>query len=349
MCSNVYLDRGVKGLALFWDLHTSQKLGTVGPSSKPMTAAGFLPDGKRALLMTAEERNRARLDVWDVPKNKCSRSIEVPGLSLSSPPSAIVRPDGRQVVLGSFGGQVRLLDRVSGTVVRTYKVHDHRARVQVLDLSPDGSKVLSTDFVSPGTPVGNDPRIKMQTKLWSLATGEVIHTFGKADGLEWAGAHRVIPCSHPGLLFSRDGKLLLSNLDKWPKRYLQRIDVMLPFEGHVFLWDASSGKVVAEITAGDSLAHPLGLSADGKRIWLRSGNRLRLWDRDTAKVVWSMQLAAGELPFLSPDRKLLLTAPRTATGTPDRYPDLVFKLWDAQTGKLVRTLRGPEFRPFPKR
>jgi hypothetical protein len=80
-----------------------------------------------------------------------------------------------------------------------------------------------------------------------------------------------------------------------------------------------------------------------------SAYRVRLWDRAAGKEVWSMPVGWRELVVLSPDRKILLTAPSSFIGSIDKSPDVVLKLWDAETGKLVRTLRAPAAGPHPSR
>jgi hypothetical protein len=56
-----------------------------------------------------------------------------------------------------------------------------------------------------------------------------------------------------------------------------------------------------------------------------------------------------DLAVFSPDRKFLLVPGHVTGGSPLKNPDVVLHLLDANTGRAIRTLRGPVTGPSPAR
>jgi WD40 repeat protein len=252
--------------------------------------------------------------------------------------------------LGCHTGEVKLLDLDSGKLVRSFKMH--QAWVGLVLFSPDGTKVLSADsnvFNSPAARQRANKR-EMGLKLWRLDTGKVLHAFLQSDGWRSTSTRR-----RGSEVFSQDGKLMLLTLGK------RKVAEQVGPPGrpsmqsrHVVIWELSSGKIVDEVPIGSRDVYGLGLSPDASKVWLMGNDgTLHLWDRARRKDGWSVKIVEGReklgLALFSPDRKLLLTAP-LAYYAPFGHPvEIVLKLWDTESGKLVRTLRGPALGPFPSR
>jgi WD40 repeat protein len=322
-----------------WDVDSGKKVRDFATGG---AIIGFLPGGKRGVA-----RDAYGLQIWDVKEGKKIRYIEKP--KGSDIHSSTLSPDGKTVLLGCMSGEVMLLDLASGKASRTFKMH--QSWVSVVTFSPDGTKVLSADsdvLSSPADRERANPK-EVGLKLWRIDTGEVIHCFRHADGWLWAVSNMG---PHGREAFSQNGKLVLSNLTNSKEGKLFRLGhTNYPYL-HVFVWEASSGKVLEEVPIGDGGAYGIGLSPDGKKVWLLGlDGTLHLWDRGCRKEAWAIKvIEPGESPglaVLSPDRKLLLTAPAVYRGTSRKDPDIVLKVWDSATGKLVRALRGPVTGPYP--
>jgi WD40 repeat protein len=310
---------------------------------------GFLPDGRTVL-----EKGQHQFSLRDVKTWKLLRKISTPNdLDIYS---CSLSPDRKSVLLGCHTGEVKFLDLASGKLVRSFKMH--QSWVGLVLFSPDGTKVLSADsnvFNSPAARQRANKR-EMGLKLWRFDTGEVLHCLPHIDG--WSSS---------GVCFSANGKLVLvnrTNSKEWEagKRF-QLGGTRHPYI-HVGLWETSSGKIIEEVPIGNGGLRGIGLSPDGKKVWLLGHDGvLHLYDRDRRKEQWAVKVfwrdprppGVKESPIfhglavLSPDGKRLVTAPASYLGTAHKAPDIVLKLWDTATGQLVRTLRGPEIGPFPKR
>jgi WD40 repeat protein len=235
--------------------------------------------------------------------------------------------DGRRVLTGSSDTTARLYDVQTGEQLAVFR--GHRRGVYAVDFSPDGTQVVTS---------GDDGT----TRLWQVAAP-------KEQALVLRGHEGEIN----SLQFSPDGKrLLTAGKDETPR-----------------LWDVARGREVLRIGQGRHLGkvRSAGFSADGRRIVTASTNTHVSVDgkvvNPSAVHVWGAEKGDDLLALkehlngalharFSPDGKRLLTlsdgniavhhkgrfvkSKQETSG--NRYPGLL-RLWDAQTGKLLLSLK----------
>jgi WD40 repeat protein len=111
----------------------------------------------------------------------------------------------------------------------------------------------------------------------------------------------------------------------------------------VKVWDAQTGKELLSLKEGGTRVV---FSPDGKR--LASGaqhSTVKVWDAQTGQELLSLKVRNGdELPgfsvAFSPDGKRLATASTTWVHTKKAWVDGEVKVWDAQTGQELFSLKG---------
>lgn len=217
--------------------------------------------------------------------------------------SAVFSSDGSKVLTGATDKTANLWDTVSGQELLTFSGHEGLLFSAVF--SPDGSKVLtaSTD---------------MTAKLWNALTGSELLTFFGHQGVVFSAE------------FSPDGsKVLTASSDKTAK-----------------LWDAVSGTELHTFSRHSDMVNSAVFSPDGRRILTASSdNSAKLWDAVTGRVIrtfsphnWVQRLLRFSVgrgdkinsAAFSPDGSKVLTASN----------DGKVKLWDAESGKEIRTFLG---------
>ena len=245
-------------------------------------------------------------------------------------------PDGRFVASVGTESAVKLWDLQSGLELRT--LQEHGAAVQAIAFSPD-QRLLAT--------AGNDRVIR----LWDIATGRMLRSLPGRDGVVTS------------LEFSRDGRELVSGATDdtiviWDPASGTAMQVIAVGEDHgehdtpggmlvalspdgrtlasggktTRLWDVATGKqlrVLRARSAPDTLPDmAVAFSPDGRTL-ATSGRTMRLVNVDTGRTIWDSGPAYDgpvESLAFSADGKSLIGG------------EGEIMIWDAATGKLVRTL-----------
>lgn len=173
-------------------------------------------------------------------------------------------------------------------------------------LAPDGKSALS------GGTSGS-------LHLWDLPTGTEIRKL--------PGTGRAVV----SVDISRDGRLALSG----------------DADGVIRVWDLHTGRELRKLAGHSRSVTSVRFSADGRFI-LSGGadDTAKLWNLDTGEQVCiyadTFRFSWISAAAISPDGRLVVTGGGGgAFGTSwTAFPDHVLRLWDAQTGKQVRSLAG---------
>jgi WD40 repeat protein len=190
--------------------------------------------------------------------------------------------------------------------------------------------------------VGDDAVVR----LWNASTGEAAGTrtgpkkmlecvaispdgsLLAAAGVEgpvhiWSGKQDGSPRSLTGhlkhvhaMLFTPDGKTLITGGE----------------DGNLRFWDAATGSLVGNIPADKRHIHNLAVSADGKLLYAAvSGKGVKRWTLPDRKELTSFEAAGMSRGVaVSSNGRTLATV----------HEDGAVKLWDADSGSLVKELTG---------
>jgi WD40 repeat protein/serine/threonine protein kinase len=308
------------GVAKLWPTDGSSAPRALLGHAKPIRAVAFSPDGKR--LVSASEDQTLRL--WSV-------AHDGPAIVLAGHDgmvfSALFDDSGRQLVTVSSDGSVRLWDGESGAAI--IALDAHTGGTWFADFDTSGARIASAAFDQTArlwTVPHRDRRVASAPSLYGASfdrAGDRVAS-GSEDGVArvftLAGEQiAALPGGHGpvyGIAMSPDGKRVVTGAKDGTAQLwqLDAIDRPTALEG------AKQG-VVSALYAPDGSQIALG-GADGiVRVFAPDGALLRRLEGHTA-AVWGLAY--------SPDGALL------ATGSDDR----TIRLWDAATGRLVRTL-GP--------
>jgi WD40 repeat protein len=313
---------GSLGELKVWDAQTGQVLLTL-PTGGDSVA--FSPDSKR--LASGSARG---LKVWDAQTGQELLTTRNRG-GHGRVASVAFSRDGKRLASGHFDGTVMVWDAQTGQELLTLK--GHTGWVNSVAFSPDGKRLASGTIPGPG--LG-------EVKVWDAQTGQEIHSF---QGRGW------------GVAFSPDGKCLASVSGE-----------------EVKVRDAQTGQELLTLKGGGG---NVTYSLDGKRL-ASGGQGVRVWDTQTGQELFTLKGHSGPVSSVafSPDGKHLASASldktvlvrhaqsvqkaltlkghagpvasvafspdgkRLVSGSSDPYWPGEGKMWDAQTGQELLTLKG---------
>jgi WD40 repeat protein len=221
-------------------------------------------------------------------------------------------PDGRTLALAPVidlihpdSGNPTLYDIATGQ--KRHSLTGHKDGVSALDFSPDGTMLASSS--SDGT-----------VKLWSVATGQELHTLGVARDLKGEPPDMV-----RALVFSPDGKTLASGSGS------------ADGGGRLTLWELASGQQRAVVKEPFAVRW-LSYTADGQTL-LSAGSsqpgstlRLQLWDAATAQRRSARELSGHT------DGMTAVAFTRDGRTVASGSQDTTVRVWDVATGKQLNVL-----------
>jgi RNA polymerase sigma factor (sigma-70 family) len=217
--------------------------------------------------------------------------------------------DGKTVLC--WMGSLRLLDSTTGKELLRIKNEFTQEEFYAVALAADG-KIAATATRKNGSRRGRE-RDQGLIQLWDMATGTRI--------AEWSSTSRA---SH--MTFSPDGKLLAVAVTDLPGA-----------NRSIELRDVATGDVLRELKGNDlpsAAERQMAFSPDGKFLAAAApANVVILWDTKTGFEIRKLEGHAGPVTALaySPTGAAIATA---------CLEDHKVRLWDPETGKLLREWHG---------
>ena len=214
--------------------------------------------------------------------------------------------------------------------VRTqFQMPETHGGMRAYAISPDAKSIAGATGIAEVTSGGKKSVYGGEILLWDPASGKIRKSLGK---------HAKTPI---WMSFSRDGKTLAS---------LSKDD------GEFRVWDLAAGKLAQTIKLGADLkAEAAAIAFDGRTLatveeksiptgkegesYLFPG-ALTVRDPKTGKTLWKLDDSGVVVMSLSPDGKSLIAfiQKQVLEAGKAKIFDRSIRLWDAQTGKELRTL-----------
>jgi WD40 repeat protein len=357
------------GTARIWDIASGVQVRVL-PGRGNINGAAFSPDGK--LVVTASDDGTAR--IWNVASGKELRALRG---HTDAVKSAAFSPDGKLVVTASADGTARIWNAETGTQVRPLQAHTRAVNTAafspdgtlVVTASDDGTARISDRATGLSVPLYHDDHVtsaSFSPDGWFVVTtsGDTAQVWMSGSGRKVAtlrGHTRVNSAA-----FSPDGRLIVTASDDGRLRVWQapgRTAQPVPGETNAASGVSSAafspdGRLVATsspdgairlwnpVTRGNVVfrrdfqpAWRASFSADGRFLVTTDGDTALIWEttltRETAskrlkRVLQGPAGIAVDSAAFSPDGTLVVTA--SADGTA--------RIWNAETGKKVRSLQG---------
>jgi WD40 repeat protein len=297
-----------------WDIEAGKERPALRGHTGSVRKVAFGPGNA---LVSAGSDGTLRL--WDVQTSREVRQLGVLGRETGT---FALAPDGKTLAWCGPAADVRLWDLPRGIPLRV--LAEPPARVDHLDFSPDGTRLLARDARGTGC-------------CWEVSTG-LLRSRRSAD------ASVRVPLAADGpfvLSLHPDGRLgltdCLSNKDLCTLQGLvnglssftvsaDRQSVALgSLEGAITLWDVGSGLEVMPLEGHQGRVALAGFTPDGRQlITAGTDHCLRLWDPQTGLPLGRIDGVDGPCA-LSPDARLLAEA----------GSDNQVRLWDLATARPV--------------
>jgi WD40 repeat protein len=345
-----------------YDVATAQISRHFDADADGQSSVAFSPDGKLA----ASGSITHAVKLWSLATGEMVRSFA----GQTGPVGALaLSPDGHSLLAGSVDGydfnqkrskenRLRLWDVDMGTLTHTFA--GHRSLISAVAFSPDGRTVLSGAKSGFGSSLADNT-----LRLWDLATTRLVrtlegHDFGVTSAVFAADGSLVsVGADHKLKHWDvASGKLL--RIGEIPNRRWSPRSVAISPDGAnvatssgfagtygdqdaLRIWELNTGKLLRTFVTPSGIGRGLAYFPDGRGILLGTSlaHSLQLLDLTTGKTKFTGSSRWGTSVVFARDSSItsmvLSRDGRTAlSGSTDR----TVKLWDTDTGGLLRTFKG---------
>ncbi len=271
------------------------------------SATALSSDGKRIYWSTGDT-----LHVWDASTYRPIASYGGLGKILTS------SKDGTRILVKQSSGALNVKDTVSGTPITTLALPSEDGRsVERAALDPGGKRVAIGCIIKPPASMGGKPtpisKKNGTLAVWDLASGTILMKLNRESSIG-------------SVAFSPDGRRVAAGLGCF------RGCTKSGADRTVRVWDAASGKLVAQMEAPGDYVNDLSFSPDGSRIAGTVDKDVRIWNVDTGKLLKTLSghTASISAVTFNPGGTLVATAAN----------DNTVRIWNAEDGTQFATLLG---------
>jgi WD40 repeat protein/serine/threonine protein kinase len=299
-------DDGKTGEAQLWNAN-GEPIGSALDTRMRVDAVAFSPDGKKFLTLTL-----LRAQVWDTATRRAiGKPLEHEGQKVWT---ATFSPDGTRVLTGGDDRCARLWNvEKEPTLVHTLRT---MGPVEAVAFSPDGQRALT------GSQDG-------RAQLWNVATGEQ-----RGSALTHAGPVKAVH-------FSPDGKLVATGGAVLEFQAAEKSGGLRIKGGEARLWEADSGRCLAQLTRHAAPVWAVTFSPDGGALLTGSEDgHARLFQVTSGELLAKLPSQGGtvrSVMFRGDGRLALTTGAGSGSGGAAR-------LWELPTelpqGRLVGRTAG---------
>jgi WD40 repeat protein/serine/threonine protein kinase/class 3 adenylate cyclase len=348
---------------IVWDSAAGKKIASNPIKDSEVCGLAFSPDSRKLAIGT----HAGTISLWGMDGNPARTITET-----NTPVAAIAfSPDG--TTLAAAGKEISLLDARTGQQIRLLKGHEKF--VLSVAFSPDGAMLVAGDVDSnlilydtgtfkercAATCHGAPFSVEFSSDGRRILTaGGAVRTWNVStlDASVLETGQRLVTC----VAFSPDGRIIATggaenrNLVKlWNVADGKELSTLAGHEGCVQtlafspdgamlasggqdglvkLWDSKTGRLLGTLPGRDSWIQCVAFSPDSTMFAAAAGDEAVLYDTRTQKELHKLTghqkvIQLMSLAF-SPDGRTVATASK----------DTTLKLWDANTGKEIRTFAG---------
>lgn len=288
--------------------------------------AVWFPDSKRIAVSTT-----VGVYIYDVPTGK-----ELHYFETSASPSISINYDGKLLAAG-VGTHVLLWDVETGQEKHSLEVTEQR--VERVLFSPD-EKILVAEVIVQFSDGEGLPETRAIVAI-DISTGETLYTLiGRSWPVFNTNGNTLVTYFDHKIEFwdSHTGQFIHSMDGDWgfrlspDDRFIAiRASTSPTLSPTIQIWNVQTWQPVCDLKSTDSFAE-LAFSPDGNTLSAGTVNMVEVWNTGDCQKLHILSGHSGYVfVAFSPDGSMLASYGRV---------DQSLKLWNAQNGKLVRTLAG---------
>jgi WD40 repeat protein len=306
------------GTARIWDTESGEELTKVTGLSGWHTQ--FFQDGKkiysRDVVLDAQDKRKSGIGrVWDAESGKKLYAFSERNQYLGN-----VFPDGKKSSTRDLTQNIvinHILDAETGKELYTLT-----GLTTTGPFSPDGKKMFS--------------KVDAGTRIWDTESGKELFTLPGWVNLD---------------AFSPEGKKIVTAQEKVNRFF----GFVTSVKNNVHMWDADSGKEL-HVLSGEFVTTSPVFSPDGKKLITQdatgtastgvvvpNANALRIWDTDSGEELQKLEGHPCPISFAyfsSDGKKIVVNCSVYLNQT---YHGQINQFWDAESGKVLTSLKGPFF------
>jgi WD40 repeat protein len=297
--------------ARVWEAATGKLIAELRGHTAMVNNAQFSADGQR--IVTASDDRTAR--VWEATTGKLIAQLKGHTDSVSSAQFSAngqwVITATRKIRLGSTDSTACVWEATTGKLIAELK--GHTDVVYSAQFSPDGQRIVTASY-------------DRTVRIWEAATGKLITQFKGRNGSVYSvqfspDGQRVVTSSE----HKRSGNPIASTMGS--------SDNLRDTDNTARVWEAVTGKLIAELKGHNGSVYSAQFSADGLRVVTASSDRTaRVWEATTGKLIAELKGHNDKVY----SAQFSADGQRVVTASDDRTAHV----WEATTGKLIAELKG---------